>query len=69
MNKCCGKKKSRGGLEQLRIYGNVGQFVIFKGLVRIGLIEKMVFEQSFAKGVIYVKDYSHCVCGGCILHA
>lgn len=43
--------------------------VIFKGLVRIGLIGKMIFEQSFAKRVIYVKDCSHTVCVGCILHA
>lgn len=61
MNKCCGKEKSRG-LEQLRIYGNVGQFVIFKGLIRIGLTDKVIFEQSFGKRVIYVKDCSHCVC-------
>lgn len=46
----------------MRIYGNVGQCVIFKGLVRIGLTEKVLFEQSFSKGVIYVKDCSHCVC-------
>ena len=51
MNKCCGKEKSRG-LEQLRIYGNVGQFVIFKGLIRIGLTDKVIFEQSFGKRVI-----------------
>jgi len=71
VNKCCGKEKSRGGLEQLRIYGNVGQFVIFKGLIRLGLTDKVIFEQSFGKRVIYVKDCSHCVCVcvWCILHA